>query len=213
MTDPIVVDVLRSLHLIGLALGLGLAIFADLRATSGLLRPLTSEDLRLLHRTHRTVVAALALLWATGLGLLFMRTGFDPALIADKVWAKLGVVVVLTLNACVMGGIALPVLRDNRGWAIAELPAHLRVRLLMAGGVSAASWMCALLLGAISALRPLPLDVLLPMIAAVYLAALCGAALVTAVLPLAERLHRQLDAGPDHDFGRDRDIAYATVRT
>ena len=71
-------DAARAVHLLGLALGFGLAILADISASRAVLRPLSEADILLLKRLHHFVSLGLVLLWISGLVLLWLRTGFDP---------------------------------------------------------------------------------------------------------------------------------------
>jgi len=54
-------DAARAVHLLGLALGFGVAIMADLSAARMLVRPLDSREIDLLHAYHRMVAIGLTL--------------------------------------------------------------------------------------------------------------------------------------------------------
>ena len=60
-------DAARAVHLLGLALGFGVAIMADLSASRLLVRPLDAREVDTLHGYHRTVALGLTLFWASGL--------------------------------------------------------------------------------------------------------------------------------------------------
>jgi hypothetical protein len=130
-------------------------LFAHLIAFAVALSAVLREDLRLLRtrrvelprlaRTARTVSAALAVLWVTGLALVAfsIAAGPLPWQPSAKLEAKFVVVSVLTLNGGALHAIAFPRLArngaviDRRLW----LPAVL-------GAVSSASWLVASFIGA-----------------------------------------------------------------
>ncbi|RMF40464.1 MAG: hypothetical protein D6754_03115 [Alphaproteobacteria bacterium] len=153
MSDQLVFDVVRLGHLVGLALGLGLAIYADSRFLGTITRPVSGHRLLELRRIHRFVAASLVLLWLSGLTLLVLRTGLDPAKISPKLIAKLLVVGLLTANAFVIGRMALPLLSFAEGLIFHELPLIWRLRLGVTGAVSAGSWISATLLGTVGAFK------------------------------------------------------------
>ena len=109
-------DAARATHLLGLALGFGVAILADLCAARSLFRPLDYRELETLHQYHRTVALGLALFWASGLVLLWLRTGFQPENFSPKLMTKLGVVSLLTVNAVLIGRIGLPTMIAWQGF-------------------------------------------------------------------------------------------------
>ena len=101
MDNVLLLDAARLAHLVGLAMGLGLALCADAIALKSCFRPITALDVRLLSMIHRVIMVALGVLWASGLMLLTFRTGWDLAAFTPKLVMKLCVVVLLTLNAIV----------------------------------------------------------------------------------------------------------------
>ena len=141
------VDLVRFFHLVGLALGFGLAIYADARCMRSLQRPTGAADLAALRQIHGFVAAALIVLWVSGLTLLALRTGFDPAAISDKLRVKLCLATLLTVNAVMSGRVALPMMERAGGLAFAALPLQSRCLLAMIGGASAASWAGLMALG------------------------------------------------------------------
>ena len=97
------IDLIRFGHIAGLALGLGLAIYADHRFLRTLTRPLRREDVDLLSTIHGHVVTALSVLWLTGIMLLYVRTGFQAENVTPKLVFKVLIVSVLTVNAVLIG--------------------------------------------------------------------------------------------------------------
>lgn len=134
------------LHLVAFAI----AFSAVLREDLALLKA-RSIDLRRLTRTARTLTAALAALWLTGVGLLMFDFGTDwfAFVAAPKPMAKLLVVSALTANGMALHSLAFPRLRGPRGGqaASAVLPVVL-------GATSSASWVYASFMGVARIVAP-----------------------------------------------------------
>lgn len=177
-------DSLRFSHLLAVCLGLGASIMADLYILNRLRTPLTREMMATLHRTHGIVWGALGLMWVTGLGLVWLRTGFDPAAFTPKLIAKLGTVSLLTLNALLIGAVAMPMLETRLGRSIAAFPTALKLRFALIGGISAASWMLALAMGVSKALARSGTEVFVLLMPAAYATALVATALVLLSRPM-----------------------------
>lgn len=180
----VLVDLVRLGHLVGLALGFGLALYADSRFLGTLAQPVDRARLEELRRIHVHVALALGLLWVTGILLLAIRTGLDSGQVTPKLVAKLSVVGVMTLNARLIACRALPILERAGGASFCRLPRGARLRMAAIGAVSAASWVSALGLGAIGAMKlmgALPLALIL---SGVYLAALSTGVVLALLAPL-----------------------------
>jgi len=63
------IDIIRGVHLLALALGLGTSAYLDLRNLTRFHRPVSGEMVAEFHRIHRLVFVALGLLWLSGLAL------------------------------------------------------------------------------------------------------------------------------------------------
>ena len=193
-------DAARAVHLIGLALGFGVAIVADLSAARTLVRPLSWSEIETLEKYHRMVAVGLTLFWVSGLILLFLRTGFVLENFSPKLIAKLGVVTLLTVNAVLIGKIGLAAIVDWQGVRFGVLPLMERLRLCALAGLSGAGWISALSLGVFSTLKTMPWPVLSELIGAIYLVGLVGSAGPGWASPPAERIaglyHRKSLARP-----------------
>ncbi len=177
-------DAARAVHLLGLALGFGVAIMADLSAARMLIRPLDDREVKLLHAYHRTVALGLTLFWASGLVLLWLRTGFQPENFSPKLMAKLGIVALLTFNAIMIGRIGLRALDEWFGLRFGAIPLGERARLAAMAGLSGAGWISALVLGVFSTMRTMNYETLSEVIGAIYLLALLGAIAATFLSPV-----------------------------
>jgi hypothetical protein len=159
-------------------------VFAHLLLCVFALREVLVADWQLLRRglrarqmqwLHRRVGALLIGLWITGLALVALDTGFQPARLAEqpKLLLKLLVVAVLTLNGVLLHRWCFP-----RVGRLPGLPFGERLAVLMAGAASTASWLVAAFLGTARPLKAMPLASLLLAYGAVLaLAALAAAAL------------------------------------
>ncbi|MCG6885168.1 MAG: hypothetical protein LJE62_15575 [Silicimonas sp.] len=184
MDLSVINDAARAAHLVGLALGFGVAIMADLCAARSLFRPLQDHEFDDLHRFHRTVAFGLTLFWASGLVLLWLRTGFAPENFSPKLITKLCVVALLTVNAYLIGRIGLPTLMAWAGCRFGALPMAHRLRLAALAGLSGAGWISALTLGVFSAMKTFEWDVLSEIIGAIYVTFLIAALAAAFLSPL-----------------------------
>jgi len=137
-------------HTLALALGLGAALLADWVVLRRLVFGIVSQKAagQLIDLSH-AVCAGLVLIWVTGALLVADNALAVPASIMNqKLWAKLAIVTVLTLNALLLHGIVLPRVTSRVGqplfeWMFDWLP---MVSILL-GAVSAMSWTFAAYLG------------------------------------------------------------------
>lgn len=196
---PLAIDGAVFVHLIAMAAGLGTAMFADATLAGRLSQPLMREDIASVRRAHAVVSAALAALWASGLVLVAIRTdGFQLSAMTPKLVAKLATVSLLTCTAVLMGRFALPRITAHEGRGLLELPVTDLSALAACGGLSAAGWLTALLLGSSRILETVGPEVL-ALSAAFVLAGPCLAVLGALSLS-AWATHRQdhSAAQPEH---------------
>ncbi len=170
---------LRTIHFVGLALGLGAAMLLDLIILRFLAtREVSADHCRVVEFTAKVVAVGLALLWISGLGFLLHYGIFDPAKLGNqKIWAKMAIVGILTLNGVFIHCSVLPLVRRNIDRGLFEgLGAGQRALMLTSGAVSATSWYVPMLLGTF-----LQLDFVVPawIILAAYGVLLMGAILAT----------------------------------
>ena len=126
-------------HVMAFAVALGCVLREDAKLLSP--RPIDAESLQ---SAARLVRFALIVLWASGTALLVFDTGGVLSRIADnpKMLAKLTVVCVLTANGVALHRIAFPALLGE-----ARHGGHAAAIASALGGISAASWLSATLLG------------------------------------------------------------------
>ena len=142
---------LRFVHFIGLALGLGAATLLDLMLVRFFVRgTISSESWKIVHFFSKIVNVGLLVLWVTGIGFVVHYAFFDPVkLMNEKIWAKLAIVLVLSVNGLFIHAIVLPRIRAQIGnTLLAGMSRFQRSAFLTSGAISATSWYVPVILGA-----------------------------------------------------------------
>lgn len=134
-------------HLLATCLALGSVMVADLRLYRGRKYPLRQGTQSRLADTGRAVMSSLLVLWITGPLLLWITYSADPAsfTMTGKLFAKITVVTVLTINGCLLHLFAFPRLRA--GVALMQRPLSERCAFAALGAISCISWLFAAFLG------------------------------------------------------------------
>lgn len=142
--------VLVAMHLLAVAVRLGVALLADWVVLAKLtFRIVTPRNARQLADLSLVVAAGLVLTWITGLMLVICNALAAPASIMnEKLWAKFVIVVALTVNALLLHKIALPMVQARIGRPLFDKPFSraLLISTLLAA-ISSTSWVCAAYLG------------------------------------------------------------------
>ncbi len=172
MDELLLTDCLRYAHILSVAVGLGTSFMADLHVLTRLHGRVTEGLIRTLETYHKIVWVALFGMWMTGLALVYIRTGFELANFTPKLFSKLFIVSTLTLNAMVIGNLAMPALKAALGRSILQLPFATTVAVAAVSGVSTASWLLALALGVSKILAKSSWAIFLEGVPAAYLLAL-----------------------------------------
>ena len=105
------------LHFVGLAFGAGGAWISDLIIIRFLqFETITEEKLKLVKFLTHLVTIGLCILWMTGLGFIIHYAIYEPENVLNpKIWAKVSIVFILSLNGYWLHKIILPVLEKNKG--------------------------------------------------------------------------------------------------
>ena len=143
---------LRVVHFCGLVLGVGAATLLDLIiARFILMRGISYEHVYVVDFSSKIVTIGLVLLWISGIGFLVHYGVFDPAKLQNpKIWAKIAIVAVLSINGLLVHYFVLPRIRNQVGKRLLDGLSQFDCSLvLLAGTVSAISWYVPLILGAI----------------------------------------------------------------
>ena len=133
-------------HLLATCIALGRVLQADHKLWSWRKEALDLTQRQYIEDTQKIVTLALWALW--GSGLLLVLQGYvtegDAYLLNQKLWAKVTVVVLLTLNGTLLHRIGFPLLQKG---AFVLLHASGRTRLALLGALSMSSWLFASFLG------------------------------------------------------------------
>lgn len=183
--------ILIIIHLTGLMLGMGCAMFLDIYMLRRLYtHRLEQNDVRLLQFGSSVVMLGLVLLWISGLGfLLDYAAAATEKLSNPKIWSKMSIVVVLTINGMMLHGIVFPRFAARIGRRAFDEAQTSRdsMLFLVSGLVSSVSWVAAFVLGAVKELNNVvSWDVIL--LAYVALLAAAGAVLMIAHMVLVSVL-------------------------
>ncbi len=143
-------------HLFGLVMGLGGAVLLDLTIFNrGIIRPISNYTVHQAEVLSRIVTAGLALLWFTGLALIWINLAEKPEYLTNqKLWAKIAIVIVLTVNGVFIHRHVLPILKEKIGCRLFDQLNRSHVALLtLMGSISFVSWTMPFVLGKASELN------------------------------------------------------------
>ena len=143
---------LRIVHIFGLVLGLGAATLLDLLLIRYVRsEPIAREQYATVKFASHVVTAGLAILWITGFGFLAHYYAFTPEKLGNpKIYAKMSIVLILTLNGIFIHKAVLPYMRQRIGHHFFDgMNRWRRTTFLASGAISATSWYVPMLLGKI----------------------------------------------------------------
>jgi len=151
-----ILSIVTLFHLAGLIMGLGGAMLADYTTlTRGVIRPVTPYTIHQVEFLSRIVSAGLAILWLSGIAIIWLNTEANPEYIANqKLWAKVAIVAVLTVNGFAVHGLVLPHLQDSLGYRLFDQVGSRRVAVMtLVGAFSVVSWVMPFVLAKASNLN------------------------------------------------------------
>ncbi|MDX1458022.1 MAG: hypothetical protein R3276_10570 [Marinobacter sp.] len=162
-------------HLLATCLALGSVLVMDFRLWRWRNRTPDGAMLARMRETQAIATVSLVVLWLTGAGLVTVGYWLEGMayLMNEKVWAKLVVVSLLTMNGVLLHRIGFPALQQK---ALMSQPRSGLVLLGVLGAISTTSWLFAAFLGIA---RPWSHSLAVGEILAVFLAIL-GLAVLTA---------------------------------
>ena len=141
---------LQIIHVVGVAFGVGGATACDFLFLRAIQRnAINFSEYLLIHAITRLVTVGLILTILSGIGFLINYQINDPKLLAnEKVWAKVTIVAVLTLNGALLHAYILPIMRSRVGTALINKEMFgTRHIFILAGVISGISWYAAVVLG------------------------------------------------------------------
>lgn len=143
--------IIKVFHLAGLALGLGGAVLLDMLAIRFLIKQkISAEFYEIFKHSSQVVFWGLCLLWLSGIAyLVYYYLADYHSLFNQKVWAKLFIVVILSVNGWWIHRRILPLMQGSiNGYLFKTLSINQRRVLLCSSVISILSWGIPLLLGA-----------------------------------------------------------------
>ncbi len=148
--------VVKMIHLVGLMMGFGGAVLTDFVALFGaILRPIDKLVIEISKVLSKIVFAGLFILWVSGAMLLYIRISNDSIVLTnEKIWAKVAIVLLLTINGFVVHRFALHRMAKRVGQKLfdAETPNE-TAALCFVASVSSVSWIVPFVLGTASELN------------------------------------------------------------
>lgn len=141
---------------------MGTSLYFDFRTFITLNVPIDSNEILGLTRIHTWIALAFGGLWVTGIALIYIRTAFDISSFSPKLWLKIGVMVFMVWNAREIGKKIIPLLNNNVGAALIDLPASQLVSATQLGINSMFCWTVGLVLGSSLAVKTATWEFLLP---------------------------------------------------
>lgn len=142
-------SVITFLHLSGLIFGVGGAWILDGFLLAHLNERLSKERYRTIEFISKNVIAGLVILWISGFAFIVYYYHFSPEyLYNQKVWAKIFVVSMLTINGVLVHRVVLPYLKKTIGYTLFELLSNSEIRVMASiGAMSFISWLFPIVLG------------------------------------------------------------------
>lgn len=158
MAEPgsVIKSAIKVMHLLGIILGLGAATVLDLIILRFLVSgKIKHEHVVVVEFVSKIVTAGLVILWISGVSYLLHYAAFDPAKLTNqKVWAKILIVAMLTVNGYFIHHRVLPLINRQIGGALFRgLADNERSMMIVFGTISATSWYVPLVLGAMPQLN------------------------------------------------------------
>ena len=173
------IDMVRGLHLLCFAAGMGVGLCFDLRTLRTLNAPVTRDDVWTLHQVHLWITAAFGGLWITGLALVYVRTGFALEAFTPMLWTKLGLMTLMVANAVAIARVVMPVMEASVGRMLTALPARRLAVVTQIAVTSLFCWTAGMALGSSVVLKTAGWDVLLPLVIGGYVAMTVGGQAMT----------------------------------
>ena len=148
--------IIRITHLSGLILGFGGAVLADFTIFSrGVIRPVSPYTIYQTEFLSRLVSFGLVILWFSGIALIWINLKDHPEYLTNqKLWAKVAIVGILTLNGILIHRKILPLLKRSVGSRLFDdIPRKFIGGLTLLGSISIVSWSIPFVLGKASELN------------------------------------------------------------
>lgn len=186
-------------HLIACCVAIGMVLTSDIAMVKELLVGEKNhlQDSRHMESLQKTVSNALAVLWVTGIAIVWVDIGDKGLsyLLNPKLQAKITIVMLLTFNGMLLHTLVLPALQ--KAGTVLKLEFNMRMFALFAGALSGVSWFYAAMLGVG---RPLSWKYSLTEILAAYPVLIIGGFMVMALLTQWAKNRAEADAVPANSY-------------
>ena len=182
-------------HLIACCVAIGMVLTSDFAMIKELFKGGKShlQDAHHMESLQKTVSGALAVLWITGLAIIWVDIGDKGLsyLLNPKLQAKIAIVMLLTFNGILLHSLVLPALQ--KAGSLLKLEFNMRMFALFAGALSGVSWFYAAMLGVG---RPLSWKYSLTEILAAYPVLIIAGFMVMALLTQWAKNREEDEAAP-----------------
>lgn len=158
------IDLIRALHLLCFAAGMGTGLYFDMRSMRTMGQPIKQADITALRDIHHWITAAFGGLWVTGLALVYIRTGLDWANVSPKLVVKLYVMTCMLINARAIGRYVMPLMERSVGEALFQLPPLKLATVTQIAVNSVFCWTAGLALGSSVVLKTAEWSLLQPLL-------------------------------------------------
>ena len=145
------------LHILGVAFGLGIATGMDLLLVKNIItkRTLTESRYNVLEQLSKIVTWGLILLWISGIGFLWTYQQVSPEkLLNPKIWSKLMIVTILTVNGIFIHHFLLPKLKRCINKRVDQVCSYKEMAVIFSSGaISMVSWYIPFIYGTVPQLN------------------------------------------------------------
>ena len=135
--------IIRIFHFIGLSMGLGAATLLDLMIIRFFLgQEMTQQKFEMFRFLADLVNVGLKMLWVTGLSFLVFYWMIEPVKLGnEKVWAKMVIVAILTINGVFIHRTIIPFMHGQIGRTMLDgVPFRKKITFVTMGMISFVSW-------------------------------------------------------------------------
>lgn len=185
MDTTLLHDIIRYGHLLSVVMAMGAAFFADWTVLRSLRSPISFNMIETLVTQHKFTGRMFVVVWLTGAIFIWWRTGFATAELNPRMIGEVLTATILSLNAFVIAGVTIPLMRRNIGCTFLDLTLRHKLTVALATSVSTTSWLLALALGTSQWLENGGWAVITPLLLLAYSAGIIAGFFVTFVLHFA----------------------------
>jgi hypothetical protein len=133
-------------HLLATCIAVGVLLIQDIALARAQGKALSKIEITELQLSAKRVSIALVALWISGIALVTQGyLGHPDYLLNEKLWAKITVVFVLTINGIILHYYSFPRITTSNG--LSDLTFSEKTLVALSGSVSSMSWLFACFLG------------------------------------------------------------------